>query len=102
VIYPEKPKNIENLPSKNVGKVSQIVGDLLIIEANLKETYEVVDLDGWVCDNNKNFIGFVIDVFGKIENPFYAIKPEEGLQNLQDLMGKEIFYIEGTKILNGD
>ena len=49
-----------------MGNVSQLVGDLLVIQADLKQTYEVVDLDGWVCDDQKNFIGFVIDVFGKI------------------------------------
>jgi len=36
----------------------------------------VVDLDNWVSDDNRNLLGFVIDVLGKVESPFYAIKPE--------------------------
>jgi rRNA processing protein Gar1 len=37
----------------------------------------VVDLDNWVADQSKNLIGFVIDVLGRIETPFYAIKLEQ-------------------------
>lgn len=54
------------MTAKYIGSITQLVGDLLIVQADVKSTYEVVDLDGWICDENKNFIGFVIDVFGKI------------------------------------
>jgi hypothetical protein len=66
VHFPSKPDHPESLPIKYVGKVLQKVGDLLIVHAELKETYQIVDLDGWICDQNKNFVGFVMDVLGKI------------------------------------
>ena len=52
-----------------------MVGELLIVQA-LGGSF-VVDLDNWISDLDRNLIGFVIDVFGKIESPFYAVKLEE-------------------------
>lgn len=61
-----------------------------------------MDLDNWVSDENKNLIGFVIDVLGKIETPYYAIKPEV-VPEANNWLGRRLFYIEGTsKILKDD
>lgn len=61
-----------------------------------------MDLDNWVSDENKNLIGFVIDVLGKIETPYYAIKPDI-IPDANHWLGRRLFYIEGTsKILKDD
>jgi rRNA processing protein Gar1 len=40
-----------------------------------------------------------MDVFGKIERPFYALRPEV-VNDIASFAGKGIYYIEGTsKIL---
>ena len=72
VKFPEKPSVFISAPLHEIGKVVFVVGELLIVEAI--SGVSVVDLDNWVSDQSKNLIGFVIDVLGKIENPFYAIK----------------------------
>jgi len=77
-----------------------IVGELLIIES--QGGAFVVDLDNWLCDEERNLIGFVIDVFGKIERPFYALRPEV-VTDMSVFAGKNIYYIEGTsKILRDE
>lgn len=41
-------------------------------------------------------------MLGKIENPFYAIKPET-IVDINSWLGKRLYYIEGTsKILKDD
>lgn len=73
VKFPEKPNVLANAPLHQVGKVAFIVGELLIIESHGGAF--VVDLDNWLCDESRNLIGFVMDVFGKIERPYYAVRP---------------------------
>ena len=83
-----------------MGKVVFIVGELLIIESHGGAF--VVDLDNWLCDEEKNLIGFVMDVFAKIERPFYALRPEI-VTDMTVYAGKKIYYIEGTsKILRDE
>jgi rRNA processing protein Gar1 len=50
----------------------QKVGELLIVETN--SCINLVDLDNWLFNNNRECMGFVIDIFGRVEHPFYAIK----------------------------
>lgn len=83
-----------------MGRVAFIVGELLIIES--QGGAFVVDLDNWLCDEHRNLIGFVMDVFGKIERPFYALRPEVVTDNAS-FAGKAIYYIEGSsKILRDE
>lgn len=87
-------------PLHEIGKVIFVVGELLIVEANNGSF--VVDLDNWVADEGKNLVGFVIDVLGKIDTPFYAIKPEV-VPEVNSWLGKRLYYIEGTsKILKDE
>lgn len=100
VKFPEKPSVFASAPLHEVGRVLSVVGELLILES-LSGTF-VVDLDNWVSDNDKNLVGFVIDVLGRIESPFYAIKLEE-TANINQWLGKTLYYIEGTsKILKDE
>lgn len=97
--FPEKPSFLSTAALHEIGKVIFVVGELLIVQANNGSF--VVDLDNWVSDENKNLIGFVIDVLGKIETPYYAIKPEHIPESTW--LGRRLFYIEGTsKILRDD
>jgi rRNA processing protein Gar1 len=83
-----------------VGRVAFIVGELLIIES--QGGAFVVDLENWLCDEERNLVGFVMDVFGKIERPYYALRPEV-VTDISTFAGKNIFYIEGTsKILRDE
>lgn len=76
-----------------------MVGELLIVQA-LSGSF-VVDLDNWAADESRNLVGFVIDVLGKIETPYYAIKPE--VMPCPNWVGKSVFYIEGSsKILKDE
>lgn len=43
-----------------------------------------------------------MDVFGKIERPYYALRPE-AVTNIIAFAGKDIYYIEGSsKILRDE
>ncbi len=53
-----------NAPLHEIGKVMFVVGQLWILQAS-SATF-VVDLDNWIADENRNLLGFVIDVLGKV------------------------------------
>ena len=53
-----------NAPLHEIGKIIYVVGELLILEAGGGSF--VVDLDNWVADGDRNLMGFVIDVLGRI------------------------------------
>ena len=48
----------------SVGIVHSFVDDLMIAES--VNPHIVADLDSWVCDENRELIGFVMDVLGKV------------------------------------
>jgi rRNA processing protein Gar1 len=98
--FPEKPSVFITAALHEIGKVIFIVGELLIVQA--QNGSFVVDLDNWVADSNRNLIGFVIDVLGRIENPYYAVKLEDST-SLSQWLGSSLYYIEGTsKILKDE
>lgn len=44
----------------------------MIIEAN--NCNNLVDLDNWLFDAKREILGFVIDIFGRVDNPYYALQ----------------------------
>ena len=83
-----------------MGTVTLIVGELLILES--KGSSLVVDLDSWVCDREGALVGFVIDVLGKVEHPFYAIRLED-ISSLQKYQSEQLYYMEGaSKVLRDE
>lgn len=75
------------------------MGELLIIQASSPET--IVDLNNCVFNEERRCWGFVIDVLGKVEEPYYAIKlfPEEIKTDLNEVIGGNVYYAEGCKTL---
>lgn len=55
-----------------VGKIVQRVGRLLIIEAN--NCNNLADFDNWLFDDKRQILGFVIDIFGRVDHPYYALQ----------------------------
>lgn len=84
-----------------VGRVMQKVGELLIVEAS--SCVNLVDLDNWLFNQNRECLGFVIDIFGRVDHPYYAIKLLESLEkSLVDssaILGLVVYYAEGCKTL---
>jgi rRNA processing protein Gar1 len=65
-----------------------------------------VDLDNWLFREDRECIGFVIEIFGRVEHPFYAIKllqdVEKKLESWEKLVGQPLFYADGCKTLTED
>jgi rRNA processing protein Gar1 len=74
VKFPDKPTFLPSAALHLVGRVVLTVGELLIVESAGGSF--VVDLDNWLSDELKGLIGFVIDVMGKVEKPYYVVRPE--------------------------
>ena len=74
VKFPDKPTFLPSAALHLVGRVVLTVGELLIIESGGGGSF-VVDLDNWLSDEQKGLIGFVIDVMGKVEKPYYVVRP---------------------------
>jgi rRNA processing protein Gar1 len=87
-----------------VGKVLQKVEELIIVEAN--NCVNLVDLDNWLFNSDRECMGFVIDIFGRVEHPYYAIKllhnVESKLENSESIVGKPLFSADGCKTLTED
>lgn len=100
VKFPVKPTFLPNAALHLVGRVILTVGELLIVESGGGSF--VVDLDNWLSDEHKGLIGFVIDVMGKVEKPYYVVRPEV-VSCIQAFQGQSLYYIEGSsKILQDE
>ena len=61
----------------------------------------ILDLDNIVFNENKLPIGYVDDVLGKIDIPFYIIKFFPNYTGSNDLQGQKLFYVkEKAKFVN--
>lgn len=90
--FPPKPTFLPQAALHRVGNVVSAVGELLIVEG---AGAFVVDLDNWLCGEDKELVGFVMDVLGRVEAPYYAVRPEQGKETAP-LVGTTLFYIEGS------
>lgn len=59
----------------------------------------VLDLDNYVFDKERRPLGFVADVLGKVEKPYYAIKMEDLAIRTTLEMGQAIYFCEGSRLL---
>ena len=84
-----------------VGRVIQKVAELLIVEANC--CVNLVDLDNWLFNENRECLGFVIDIFGRVDHPYYAIKllesVEKSVADSPAILGLVVYCAEGCKTL---
>jgi len=61
----------------------------------------LLDLDNIIFDANKIPIGFIDDVVGKVDNPFYIVKFLPSYTGNTDLSGHSIYYVkEKAKFVN--
>lgn len=64
VVFPQRVELGKETRLFEVGPIIQIVGDLVIIEASNPNL--LVDFDNWIYAENREVLGFVIDIFGKV------------------------------------
>ena len=101
VKFPPKPEVVGKPPMHEVGSITMVVGELLIVESKGQPSL-VVDLDSWLCDHEARLIGFVMDVLGRVEQPFYAVRLED-VSEIKQYLGKSLYYIEGaSKVLRDE
>lgn len=79
-----------------IGKIMTFVNEFMVVEAT---DSMVLDLDNYVFDKDGRILGFVADVFGPVEKPFYSIRLEN-IQMIQTLeIGQQIMFYEGSRLL---
>lgn len=93
---PEKPHLKSSTNVLKIGKLMTFVNEFMIVEST--DTM-VLDLDNYVFDKDRRVLGFVADVLGPIDKPFYAIKLEslDIIPTLQ--VGQPIYFSEGSRLL---
>lgn len=79
-----------------IGKLYTFVGDFMIVEAT--DTM-VLDLDNYVFDKDRRALGFVADVLGPVDKPFYSIKMDDLAMRGTLEMGQAVYFCEGSKLL---
>ena len=72
VSYPPLQQLSAESELHEVGTVIGNVGQLYIVE--VQNMANIVDLENWLFDSKRQLIGFVIDVFGRVDRPYYAVK----------------------------
>jgi rRNA processing protein Gar1 len=77
------------------GMIEDIFQDKIIIRANIFNG--ILDLDNIMFNENKFPVGYLDDVIGKVESPYYVVKlfpnlTEESKQNNGLFPGKSIFF----------
>jgi rRNA processing protein Gar1 len=77
------------------GMIEDIFEDKIMIRANIFNG--ILDLDNIVFNENKFPVGYLDDVIGKVESPYYVVKffpnfTEESKKNNGLLPGKSIFF----------
>ncbi|MDI1487456.1 MAG: hypothetical protein OHK93_006726 [Ramalina farinacea] len=93
-----KPDIVVTENDKNVllGKVKNIVENSILIEAETKWDYQVLELGSVLCLNDKTVIGAVRETLGRVQQPYYSVLfsnaqsiPESGIS-----IDTEIYYLE--------
>ena len=76
------------------------VGELYIVE--VENVSNIVDLDNWLFDGQRQLVGFVIDIFGRVDRPYYAVKLREGISEIPELVNQKLYFGDGCKTLTED
>ena len=102
------PKMVE----KEIGSINKLgvvksflPPHILFVEKD-NDTADVLDLDNFVCNEQKELIGYIDEVVGPIKDPFYAVVLypafKESLEKQELDLDKyfkalELYYVEKTK-----
>lgn len=62
----------------------------------------IVDLENWLFDSKRQLIGFVIDVFGRVDKPYYAVKLKQGVSEMSEILHQKVYFGDGCKTLTED
>lgn len=96
---PEKPQLKSSTNVFKIGRLMTFVNEFMIVEST---DSMVLDLDNYVFDKEKRVLGFVADVLGPVDKPFYAIKLESTDLIPTLSMGQPIYFSEGSRLLGKD
>lgn len=93
---PEKPHLKNSTSVFKIGKLLTFVNEFMVVEST---DQMVLDLDNYVFDKDKRILGFVADVFGQTDKPYYAIKLEtmDLIPTLE--VGQPVYFSEGSRLL---
>jgi rRNA processing protein Gar1 len=99
ITSPEKPNIKPSTGIYKIGKLYTFVGEFMVVEAT---DSMVLDLDNYVFDKEKRILGFVADVLGPVNKPYYAIKLEDLAIRTTLEMGQPIYFCDGSKLIGKD
>jgi H/ACA ribonucleoprotein complex non-core subunit NAF1 len=79
----EKPDEIIEMPNitltsdttiKELGKVENIVDNVVLVTTKLSGEYQVLETSSVLCLEDKTLIGVVAEALGRVEQPFYSVR----------------------------
>lgn len=93
---PEKPELKKGAAMHKIGKILTFVNGFMVVEAT---DPMVLDLDNYVFDKEGRMLGFVADVFGPVERPYYSVRLEDATLIPTLEIGQHIMFYEGSRLL---
>jgi len=91
-----------------LGQVQNFIPPHTLFVKKNEESKEILDLDNFICNEQKELIGYIDEVVGQISDPFYSVvlypafienADREELNLQQMFKDKAVYFVEKTKKL---
>ncbi|KAF2102341.1 NAF1-domain-containing protein, partial [Rhizodiscina lignyota] len=79
-----------------LGTIDNILGNLVLIHANVSGEYRVLESDSLLCLADRTVIGVVSETLGRVQKPIYTVgfQRESEITEASLTKGTKIFYVD--------
>lgn len=94
-ILPEGYEIPENAPIEEIGVITGMVENSLIIKAKTSGEFRVLQEKSIFCLDDRTVIGPLFEIFGRVQQPVYSVKfnTEEEFNRFKDCKGRTVYYV---------
>lgn len=84
-----------NAPIELVGKITGLVDNSVIIEANVSGEFRTLKESSIFCFEDRSIVGPLFETFGRLQNPRYRVKfnTVEQFEKYIDSVGRDVYYV---------
>ncbi|KAK6888278.1 H/ACA ribonucleoprotein complex non-core subunit NAF1 [Candida tropicalis] len=92
---PEDYKIPENAPIEEIGEITGMVENTLIIKAKTSGEFRVLQEKSIFCFEDRTVIGPLFEIFGRVQQPVYSVKfnSEDEFNKFKGCKGKSVYYV---------
>ncbi|EGW34259.1 uncharacterized protein SPAPADRAFT_49317 [Spathaspora passalidarum NRRL Y-27907] len=94
-VLPENYQIPENAPIEEIGIVTGLVENSMIIKARTSGEFRVLKEESIFCFDDRTVIGPLFEIFGRVQQPVYRVKfnSEEEFAKFKGTTGKSVYYV---------